>query len=207
MLVMQEVLEAQGYTVVNEGYPSTKAPIERLIDEVGLAADQCGAGSEVNFVTHSMGGIVLRTWLQSHRPARLGRVVMLAPPNHGSELVDEYRSQKLFQLVNGPAGMQLGTGPEAMPQRLGPADFEVGVIAGDIASNPIMSAVFKGPNDGKVSVESTKLPGMTDHIVVHTGHTFIMNNPLVLSQTLHFLRTGRFDHDLELEDLVERALE
>ena len=100
--------------------------------------------------------------------------------------------------------MQLGTGPASLPKRLAGADFEVGIIAGDRSVNPVLSTAFKGPNDGKVSVESTKLEGMRDHIVLHTTHTFMMNNPLVIAQVLHFIRNGRFDHQLTLRDLFRR---
>ena len=185
---------AEGYQVVNVSYPSRKKPIEELaplaVDKLGI--EQCADNSTVHFVTHSMGGILVRYFFDNQSTGRLGRVVMLAPPNKGSQVVDKLKNTPGYKLMNGPAGMQLGTDQKSVPSQLGPVEFELGVIAGSKTFNPILSQFLPNPDDGKVSVANTKAIGMDDFITLPVTHTFMMKSKVVIAQAVHFIKHGSF---------------
>lgn len=197
MRKLAAALKTAGFSVDNCNYPSTRSPIEVLAETVITEVLQRSPDSDtVHFVTHSLGGIILRYYLNQHDIAQLGRVVMLAPPNQGSEVVDHMKSWPLFRWFNGPAGQQLGTDEAAMTKRLPPADFELGIIAGSRSVNCYLSTFLPGQNDGKVSIEATKLTNMTDHLILPVSHPFIMNNNVAIRQTIHFLQHGKFKTSL-----------
>ncbi|MCC5452606.1 alpha/beta hydrolase [Rheinheimera sp. UJ51] len=196
MQVLEKRLQQAGYVVSNVDYPSTQYPIEQLAAlaiEQGLRYCQQQSAQPVHFVTHSLGGILVRYYLTQQPIAHLGRVVMLGPPNQGSEVVDNLKDVPGFELLNGPAGQQLGTDEASVPRRLGPVDFELGVIAGTQSINLLLSTLLPNPDDGKVSLESTKVKGMTDFIALPTTHPFMMKNDAVIAQTLYFLQHGEFE--------------
>jgi len=207
MRILQEVLEYHNYTVINNGYPSDDGPISDLTRHVGEAAAECG-DDRLNFVTHSLGGILVRAWLAQGIPDNLGRVVMLAPPNHGSEIVDTLAESDLMRRIstwlNGPATQELGTGQQSVPNTLPAVNFELGVIAGNVPINPFGTIVIDGPNDGTVSVQSTMIEGMRDHIVINATHTLIMINPIAMAEVLEFLRNGVFDHGITLPGALRK---
>lgn len=192
---MEQVLNTNGYHTINYDYPSTKYNVEWLASNtIDDALKHCPYESKVNFVTHSLGGILVRQYLRGKKIGNLGRVVMLGPPNQGSQIVDMLKEVPGYELINGPAGMQLGTDDHSVAPSLGPAKFELGIIAGSRSINLILSTMLPNPDDGKVSVENTKLEGMNDHIVLPVTHPFMMNDKEVISQVIRFLKEGKFKH-------------
>jgi len=198
MRTIEQSFKEDGFEVANLDYPSTKHPIEKLAEmvlkEIVPLAQKY---SKIHFVTHSMGGIVTRCLLKHHRDeVPVGRVVMLAPPNKGSEIVDWLGWLWFFKLLNGQAGRQLHS-KHGLPGQLGPADFELGIIMGDRKNiNFIFSPLLPGENDGKVTVESAKLEGMKDFLLMPVSHAFIMHDQEAIGQAKHFLRHGEFEREL-----------
>lgn len=193
---MQRALTEEGFETANIDYPSRDYSVEKL---AGIAVPEgleaCRAKDGVNrihFVTHSLGGILLRQYLSEESISDLGRVVMLGPPNQGSAAVDELRDLPGFDWLNGPAGLQLGKGVESVPLRLGPATFELGVIAGNRTIDPITSSVLENPDDGRVSVADTRLDGMADFVEVDHSHAFMMRMREPIRLTIRFLKNGTF---------------
>jgi hypothetical protein len=198
MRPLQRRLEGDGYRVLAQGYPSTTGTIEQLAARLaGTLRPALASARVVHFVTHSMGGILVRQMRAHGALPTLGRVVMLAPPNQGSEVVDRLGHLPLFQWLHGPAGNQLGTGPGSLPGALPPADFELGVIAGRRSSPlawllSLWGPVFDGENDGKVAVARTRVEGMRDFLVLDHTHTWLMGRPDVQRAVVHFLADGCF---------------
>jgi pimeloyl-ACP methyl ester carboxylesterase len=192
---LDQALQRRGYATLNLNYPSRKKPLEELAEDIhgpitAFAEQRDGA---IHFVAHSMGGLLARVYIARHRPARLGRVVMLGTPNGGSEVADLLKDLSIYRAVFGPAGLQLSTAQDPVLTALPPPDYAVGIIAGCRTIAPIASAlILPRPNDGRVSVESSKLADMADHIVVKASHTGLPRHIVAIEQTIAFLHDGRF---------------
>lgn len=189
---LEKALESAGYRVENLGYPSRHHTIGALADSLAAELDRCCADARtLHFVTHSLGGILVRAWARGAGAERIGRVVMLSPPNQGSELVDQL-PESLLRVVLGPASVQLGTDSGSVPVRLPPVDFELGIITGDATLNPLFSWWIPGEDDGKVAVEDAWVEGADDFLVVPYTHAFIMRRDQVAEQVVAFLKSGAF---------------
>lgn len=198
MLPVERALARRGYEVFNLDYPSRAADIGALATNVARQILAIEGAGPFDFVTHSLGGILVRVAVaRGALPAeRIRRVVMLGPPNAGSELADVLPTVPIFgwvyQQITGPAGRQLGTTPAGVIRQLPPVPFDVGVIAGNRSYNPIFSAILGAANDGKIRVESARVDGMKDFLVVPYWHPLLMLAPKVVDQVVHYLRTGAF---------------
>nr|WP_133735660.1 alpha/beta fold hydrolase [Halospina denitrificans] len=195
MADLEYALKDDGYFVSNIDYPSRDMRVQPLAEEAvpkGLRECREAGANPVNFVTHSLGGILVRQYYSQNSPENVNRVVMLGPPNQGSAVVDNLKNMPGFDLLNGPAGRQLGTGDNSVPDDLGPVNFETGIIAGTESINLILSTFLEEPNDGKVSVEAAKVEGMCSFVTLPAMHPFMMQNENVIQEVRNFLKTGSF---------------
>ena len=191
MLVPHLMLRRAGYEPRGIDYPSRQRSLQELAAYVRERLRDVG-DRRVHVLTHSRGGLVARCLLRDFRPANLGRVVMLAPPNQGSRLAAGVRPRSLFKRLMGPAAEQMGDHVEHMEEVVGPVDFELGVITGDRPLLPV-NPFLEPPHDGRVRVDEARIEGMADFLVVHRDHALIMNDPRVVRQAIHFFENGEFD--------------
>ena len=194
MVLLVDRLERAKFRVVNFGYPSTSEPVEALVARLRETIEECcrEERGRIHFVTHSMGGILVRVYLAQHSPDHNGRVVMLSPPNQGSEIAQAFAESPILNGLLGPAGSQLRTDSAGIAHQLGPASFELGIITGSRSLNPLGSWLIPGADDGKVGVERARLEGADAFRVIPATHTFIMNRQDVADECIHFLQEGRF---------------
>ncbi|MFT7088124.1 MAG: esterase/lipase [Rickettsiales bacterium] len=194
---LEKYLGKNGYDVINLDYPSTDYSLEKLTKilekEISLRITE---DKKVNFVGYSMGGFLVRIILGQQNYKNMGRVVQLATPNNGSEVSDFVKDWWIYKKLYGPAGQQLTTNQKKISKLLDKKiDYELGIIAGKFTIDPVSSLIIPGDDDGKVSIESTKLAGMRDHIIVSASHTFFPSNEEVQKQTLNFLKHGKFERN------------
>jgi triacylglycerol lipase len=192
---LEKTLTRAGYYVANTKYSSRRYGINELAnDTIERGFSECRkTGSEtIHIVTHSLGGILLRVYLEHEKLGDLGKVVMLGPPNQGSEIIDGLRRIPGFKLITGPTLTMLGTGHDSISSELGAIHFNVGIIAGDTNLNPLNYLFRSGPSDSVVSVESTRVEGMNAHLVLPVTHQLMMRDNEVIDHAIHYLKTGSF---------------
>lgn len=206
MLLLEKHLQKHDYATANILYPSREMDLESITEFVKQKLEgneEYSPSKTLHFVTHSMGGLIARYFIATHKPKNLGKVVMLGPPNTGSEFADFLHDHEIlgpaFNAIFGPAAPQLKTNYEHID---GDIDYPLGVIAGSTSINPLAPWVLDGEHDGIVPVERTKIDGMSDHIVIPATHSFMMFNPNVMEQTVHFLKNGKFKSDEDQDPLL-----
>ncbi|WFU53364.1 alpha/beta fold hydrolase [Bradyrhizobium pachyrhizi] len=199
---MELALRAAGFATLNLDYDSRRKPLDALAEDIHSSLDRFARSLDgsVHVVCHSMGGLLARVYLARHRPARLGRVVMLGTPNGGSEIADRLKNLAAYRAYFGPAGQQLVTRRGAATSALlPPIDYPAGIIAGNRSVYPITSMGLPRPHDGRVSVANTRLDGMTDHIVIRTSHPWLVRNAEAIAQTIAFLQDGKFSTNRQVD--------
>jgi pimeloyl-ACP methyl ester carboxylesterase len=187
---MRGSLRRSGYTVVGFDYPSTQVTIRDSAEYLQQVIHSLTDVSEINFVVHSMGGLIVRTYLQQESDPRIRRMVMLGVPNRGANMANVVQNNPLFKLLFGPAGQQLIHDPEGFIAGLPTPRFEFAIVAGARGTEDGWNPLIEGDDDGTVEVANTQLPGATDFMTVCGMHSFLMDREDVIDATTRFLTTG-----------------
>lgn len=190
MRPMARALGQEGFSTLIVPYPSARKPVGELVAQVRAEVEKISGNQPVHFITHSLGGIIVRELLAGDVPWESGKVVMLAPPNQGSEIVDWSRDYPVLRKVLGPAGQALGSDgvPGALPAL--PVDLAAAVIMGRRSSIPFFRKLLGQENDGIVSADKGLIEGLRGFSVIDADHTFIQMHPEAIRLCLHFLKTG-----------------
>jgi len=193
--------EHGGYTPINVSYASTRNELHEHAHSLARVIENLGPGvTEINFVAHSLGNLVIRHYLGDQSQARkdqqidprIKRIVMLAPPNNGAQFAEKFQNNKLFQVIWGKSGLELAKHWPELQKRLATPQCEFGIIAGGHGEGSGRNPLLSGDDDFVVSVEETKLPGARDFIVLPALHGMIMDDAKTREYVLRFLKHGYF---------------
>ncbi len=187
---MAQALRDAGYQVFAFDYPSTHVEIEASATYLNRALSSLEGIEEINFVVHSMGGLVVRASLAERDDPRFHRMVMLGVPNQGARLANLVKENVLYRVVYGPAGQQLAEDPAGFVARLPTPSFEFAIIAGGRGTLDGYNPLIPGDDDGTISVACTRLPGAADFATFPALHSFLMKNGDIIAAGERFLRTG-----------------
>ncbi|NQV22213.1 MAG: alpha/beta fold hydrolase [Rhodospirillales bacterium] len=190
---MESALLRAGYAATAITYPSTRGSIADHAAALELILDRLEGAETVSFVTHSMGALVVRHLMARNgrwqRRIQIGRAVMIAPPNQGSEIADRLKGNGLYRGLYGRAGQDLT--PE-QADTIPPYTHDFGIIAGGTGNQRGLNPLLDGDNDGIVSLDETRLDGAADFLMVPGTHTFLAGRSETITATLSFLRHGKF---------------
>ncbi|MFP6611160.1 MAG: hypothetical protein VB835_02530 [Pirellulales bacterium] len=184
--------------VVSIGYASTRADIHKHAACLGRILARMNEVTQLDFVAHSMGNIVLRRYMamqlakNTRQPcaATVGRIVMLCPPNHGAHAAERLAPVDVIRFVGGPAFEQLGREWSRFKGSLVVPKCEFAILAGGRSDGEGFNPLIPGDDDMVISVATTKLAAASDFCVVNSAHTLFMDNKIVQQYTLNFLRNG-----------------
>ncbi len=198
MIPIEEDLQKDGYRTINISYPSRKYSIDEISSKHVHPLINTNGCSKVHFIGHSMGGVVTRYYLANYSVKNLGKVILIASPSQGSEIVQKLSTTNWLAKILGPGCLELAKGSPLLTSLAKPY-YEVGIISADISINPITSLFFlPGPDDGTITVASTFLDNMSDHTIISSTHTMVLKHPLTYYQIKHFLENGKFDKSNEV---------
>lgn len=193
--------EESDFTVINVSYASTRHELDQHAAALARVIENLDPRvTEINFVAHSLGNLVIRRYLADQTNAgqgrspdpRIKRIVMLAPPNNGARLAERFRHNQIFKAIWGKSGVELASSWVELEQQLATPACEFGIIAGGRGEPTGNNPLLPGDDDFVVSVEETRLPGASDFSLVPAAHALIMDQPLVQERVLRFLREGYF---------------
>jgi pimeloyl-ACP methyl ester carboxylesterase len=197
MLRLEKALSKEGYQIINMDYPSRKSTISDISNMIFKKLNLINKESnlKVHFVGFSMGCLVIRELLGKNELPNVGNIVLIGPPNHGSQVSDFLVNNIFYKAFFGPAGQQLTTN-FAKNNPFPSLQHTFGIIAGNVCLDPFSYFILPKENDGKITVESTKLEGMKDHIIIPISHTLMVFSNEVIKQVIYFLKYSHFKHQV-----------
>jgi pimeloyl-ACP methyl ester carboxylesterase len=205
LMPIRRAMPDAGFTHVMFEYPSTRVPLKQSAEYLHSVIQSLTDVDRISFVVHSMGGLVVRQYLKEHGNHRIHRLVMLGTPNKGAELADILRSNFAFRTIYGPAGQELITDEVGTIRSLPAPSCEFAVVAGGRNDGKGFNPLLPGDDDGTVTVESARLEGAADFLLVPKVHSFLMSDPTVIAAVRHFLDHGRFFPDRPASPIVAQS--